>query len=296
MTVFGAAPDVPIPESWMADDQTPAYVFREGDHALIVDRRGRRYLIQLDSAASFHTHTGNFPHTDLIGQDEGTWVTTAQGHNLLAFKPTLADFTREMPRIATVVYPKDLGAIITYGDIFPGAVVLEAGAGSGALTLALLRAVGPGGRVIAYDVRADMLKRTAANVAAIHDGSAHLELKEGDVYEGFEELRLDRVVLDLPEPWHVVSHASEGIVPGGSFVSFLPTVLQVHELTQALRKQRTFDMIETFEIFIRTWTVGGRSIRPSHRMIGHTGFITTARRCSPRPGTDADSSEQAEEN
>jgi tRNA (adenine57-N1/adenine58-N1)-methyltransferase len=278
----------------MADDKTPAYVFREGDHALMVDRKGRRYLIQLKSGASFHTHVGNFPHADLIGQDEGTWVTTGQDHHLLAYKPTLADFTRDMPRIATVVYPKDLGAIITYGDIFPGAVVLEAGAGSGALTLALLRAVGPGGRVIAYDVRADMIERTSSNVASIHGGAVNLELKQGDVYDGFEESQLDRVVLDLPEPWQVVPHASDSLVPGGTFVSFLPTVLQVHELTQGLRKQRTFEMIETFEIFIRTWTVGGRSIRPSHRMIGHTGFITTARRCSPRPGKDDDSSEQAE--
>jgi len=278
----------------MADDQHPAYVFREGDHALIVDRRGRHYLIQLDPSASFHTHVGNFPHADLIGQNEGTWVTTAQGHNLIAFKPSLADFTREMPRIATVIYPKDLGAIITYGDIFPGATVLEAGSGSGVLTLALLRAVGTGGRVISYDLRADMIERTAANVASIHEETPNLELKQGDVYEGFAESGLDRIVLDLPEPWQVVPHASGGLVPGGVFVSFLPTVLQVHELTQALRKQRTFEMIETFEIFIRTWMVGGRSVRPSHRMVGHTGFITTARHCSPRPGAEIDVSPQEE--
>ncbi len=279
----------------MADDQHPTYVFREGDHALIVDRRGRHYLVQLDSSASFHTHVGNFPHADLIGQNEGTWVTTAQGHNLIAFKPSLADFTREMPRIATVVYPKDLGAIITYGDIFPGATVLEAGSGSGALTLALLRAVGARGSVIAYDIRADLIERTAANVASIHEEAPNLELKQGDVYEGFSESGLDRIVLDLPEPWQVVTHASGGLVPGGVFVSFLPTVLQVHELTQALRKQRTFEMIETFEIFIRTWMVGGRSIRPSHRMVGHTGFITTARHCSPRPGAEVDVSDPQEE-
>ena len=171
----------------MDDDQHPAYVFREGDHALIVDRRGRHYLVQLDSSASFHTHVGNFPHADLIGQNEGTWVTTAQGHNLIAFKPSLADFTRDMPRIATVVYPKDIGAIITYGDIFPGATVLEAGSGSGALTLALLRAVGTSGRVIAYDIRADMIERTEANVASIHEEAPNLELKQGDVYEGISE-------------------------------------------------------------------------------------------------------------
>ena len=264
------------------------HTFQEGDHALIVDRRGRRYLVQLDRASTFNSHIGNFPHSDLIGREEGSWVTTALGHNLLAVKPTLADFTREMPRIATVVYPKDLGAIITYGDIFPGATILEAGAGSGAVTIALLRAVGEHGKVTSYDVRADMLERTLANVRAMFPSYANLRLKQGDVYEGFEEDNLDRIVLDLPEPWHVVPHAAESLVPGGVFISFLPTVLQVHELTQALRKQHTFELIETFEILIRTWSVGGRSVRPSHRMIGHTGFITTARRCSPRPATSQD--------
>ena len=269
----------------MAESPHSKHVFHEGDHVLMVDRRGRRYLVRLDRASTFNSHTGHFPHSDLIGREEGSWVTTARGHNLLAVKPTLADFSREMPRIATVVYPKDLGAIINYGDIFPGATVLEAGAGSGAVTMALLRAVGEHGEVITYDLRADMIERTLANVRAMFPTYANLILKRGDVYEGFEEDNLDRIVLDLPEPWHVVPHAAERLVPGGVFLSFLPTVLQVHELTQALRRQHTFELIETFEMLIRTWEVGGRSVRPSHRMIGHTGFITTARRCSPRPAT-----------
>ena len=273
----------------------PRHVFHEGDHALVVDRKGRRYLTQLSATGTFHSHVGRFAHAALIGQEEGTWVTTAQGHNLLAVKPTLADFTREMPRIATVIYPKDLGAIITYGDIFPGAAVLEAGAGSGALTLALLRAVGKIGRVVSYEVRDDMLERAAANVRALFPESPNLTLKKGDVYDGFEEETLDRVVLDLPEPWQVVPHASASLVPGGVFLSFLPTVLQVHELTQGLRAERTFEMIETFEVLIRTWSVGGRSVRPSHRMIGHTGFITTARRCSPRPQPVDDAAGEREE-
>ena len=269
----------------MPCDESARCVFQEGDHALIVDRRGRRYLVRLRLSATFHSHLGAFAHADLIGQDEGTRITTAQGHTLLAVKPTMADFTRQMPRIATVVYPKDLGAIITFGDIFPGARVLEAGTGSGALTIALMRAVGEGGRVTSYDVRPDMIERALDNVSMMVPDHSRLSVKLGDVYQGFEEDRLDRIVLDLPEPWHVVPHASRALVPGGVFLSFLPTVLQFHQLTQALRDERTFDLIETMEVLTRPWAVGERSVRPAHRMVGHTGFITTARRCSPLPAS-----------
>ena len=266
----------------MSDPAGPRYIFREGDHALILDRRGRHYLVLLSASGAFHSHIGNFAHADLIGREEGTRVTTASGHSLLALKPTMAEFSLEMPRIATVVYPKDLGVILVYGDIFSGARVLEAGAGSGAVTMTLMRAVGERGHVFSYDVRADMIERARANVNAMLPGYSNLTISQGDVYEGFEGEDLDRIVLDLPEPWHVVGHASDRLVPGGIFLSFLPTVLQVYELTQALRLQQTFDVIETMEVLMRPWSVSGRSIRPSHRMVGHTGFITTARRCSPR--------------
>ena len=265
----------------MADAETPRYIFRDGDYALILDRKGRRYLVRLRSSKNYQTHLGNLGHDQLIGEKEGTRVATSRGHVLLALKPTMADYTRQMPRIATVVYPKDLAAILTFGDISPGASVLEAGTGSGAVTIALTRAVGDRGRVVSYDVRADMIERAQANVEGMLPAAPQLTIKRGDVYEGFEEDALDRVILDLPEPWHVVPHASAALVPGGIFLSFLPTVLQVHELTQALRAERTFDVIETFEVLLRPWNVGGRSVRPAQRMVSHTGFITTARRCSP---------------
>ena len=258
------------------------YVFSEGEHALVFDRRGRRYLVELERSAVFHTHLGNFSHDELIGEAEGVRVMSSRGHALLAVKPTMADFTRAMPRIATVVYPKDLGAILVYGDIFPGAKVLEAGAGSGAVTIALLRAVGDGGSVVSYDLRADMIERARNNVASIVPNATNLVLKQGDVYEGFEERNLDRIVLDLPEPWRVVPHAAAALAPGAVFLSFLPTVLQVHDLTLSLEENEAFDVIETAEVLMRTWSVGNRSVRPDHRMVGHTGFITTARRCSPR--------------
>ena len=268
------------------NDNAPArHVFHEGDHALIIDRRGRRYLTLLRAGAKFESHLGAFPHDDAIGAEAGSWMTTNRGHVLLAVKPTMADFALDMPRIATVGYPKDLGAILVYGDIFPGARVLEAGCGSGAVTMALLRAVGERGSLVSYDVRQDMIDRTRANVGSmIHDAS-NLTLKLGDVYESIEERELDRIVLDLPEPWHVVPHASEALLPGGIFVSFSPTVLQVHEFVRTLRAARTFDMLETMEVLQRPWNISNRSVRPEHRMVAHTGFITIARKCSPRPAS-----------
>ena len=282
----------------MTAGDTPRYVFKEGDHALIIDRRGRRYLVPLDASKDFHTHLGHFTHADLIGRQEGIRIATSRGHVLLALKPTMADFTRLMPRIATVIYPKDLATIITLGDIFPGARVLEAGTGSGALTIALTRAVGEAGKVFSHDVRADMTRKAAANVGAIMPETPQLTISMGDVYLGIEEQDLDRIILDLPEPWQVVPHARSALVPGGIFLSFLPTVLQVHELVQALMEEGTFDVIETVETLFRPWSVGMRSVRPAHRMVGHTGFITTARKCDalPRPEkTDLDDGLNGEE-
>ena len=273
----------------MGDSSIPIskYVFREGDYALVIDRRGRRYLATIKPSLKFESHLGAFLYDDLIGKEDGTWMVTNRGHHLMVVKPTMADFTVEMPRIATVNYPKDLGAILIYGDIFPGARVVEAGCGSGAMTMTLLRAIGRDGELISYDLRKDMIKRAEENVSVMIPDHPNLTFKLGDINDGIEESDVDRIVLDLPEPWHVVPHAADKLVPGGIFVSFLPTVLQVHELAKALREQRTFEMIETFEVLMRPWTVTGRSVRPSHRMVGHTGFITTSRKCAPRPNTSA---------
>lgn len=276
----------------MTEDTTRQQnVFQEGDHALIVDRRDRQYLVKLTQENRFESHVGNFDLSELIGKPHGSWVTSPSGHRIIAFKPTLADVTLRMPRIATVMYPKDLGAMLVYADIFPGAKVLEAGAGSGATTMTLLRAVGSSGQVISYDTRQDMLDQALENIKMTTPEPGNLTLRLRDIYQGIEDEALDRVVLDLPEPWHVVPHASERLVPGGLFFSFLPTVLQVHDLTSALRAQRTFNLIETMEVLMRPWSVGGRSVRPSHRMVGHTGFITTARKSAARPSGQADTQE-----
>ena len=261
--------------------------FREGEHIQLIDRRGRSYLIEIAPGKRFESHTGNFDTGDLIGQDEGCWVATSRGHWLMAIRPTLTELTLRMPRIATVMYPKDLGAMLIYADLFPGARVLEAGVGSGATTMALLRAVGETGRVYSYDLREDMIEQAWANVASYFDSYDNLEIKQGDVYEDFAEHDLDRVILDLPEPWHVVPRASERLVPGGLFFGFVPTVPQVEELVRALRTARTFGMIETMEIMMRQWNVSGRSVRPSHRMVGHTGFIITARKTDERQPSES---------
>ena len=268
--------------------------FRDGEYVQFLDRRGRSYLVHLTERNLFESHIGNYPARELIGQPEGSWIVTNKGHRLLAVRPTLSDLTLRMPRLATVMYPKDLGAMLTYADVFPGARVLEAGAGSGAFTMALLRAVGDSGRVYSYDVRQDMIDQALANIGRYFERWDNLEMKIGDVYQGIEEDELDRVFLDLPEPWHVTPHASEKLTPGGMLAGFVPTVPQVDEFVRSLRALRTFSMIETLEIMMRQWNVSGRSVRPSHRMVGHTGFIITARLTSPRPtpaGSDENSTQ-----
>ena len=256
--------------------------FADGDLALLVDRRGRRYMLTLSSEKSFHTHMGAVPHADIIGQEAGCRVATSNGHILLAFRPTLGDYILEMPHPSQVVYPKDLGAIIMHGDIFPGARVLEAGVGSGALTLALLRAVGNEGSVVSYEVRQDMVDKARTNINAFIPNPHNFDIKLKDVYLDIDEPELDRIVLDVPEPWHVVPEAARVLTPGGIFLSYLPTVLQIHELQTALVESPNFELMETVEILERPWSVSHRSVRPVHRMVAHTGFITTARKCAAK--------------
>ena len=256
--------------------------FQEGDLALLIDRKGRRYLLTLDMGKTFHTHVGTLPHKEIIGEDQGTWFRTSLGQSLLAIKPTLSDYVLKMPRGSQVIYPKDLGNILVLADIFPGATVVEAGLGSGALTAALLRAVGDKGRVITYEVREDMVEGAMKNVASLVPDTSRHHLKLGDIYEGIQETEVDRIVLDVPEPWHVVPWAGQALSMGGIFLSFLPTVLQIHQLVEALTSDTRFQLIETVEILLRPWSVTHRSVRPAHRMVAHTGFITTARRCAPK--------------
>jgi tRNA (adenine57-N1/adenine58-N1)-methyltransferase len=245
------------------------------------------------SGKRFNSHTGHFELDEVVGLPEGSWVTTSRGNLLLAIRPTMGDYTRLMPRTATVVYPKDLGGIIINGDIFPGATVVEAGCGSGAVTIALMRAVGPDGFVHSFDLRQDMVDRATQNVRDAAGGMANVSIQLGDVSEALAERAksgelADRIVFDMPEPWEIVDQVAEALVPGGILVSFLPTVLQIRDLSEALRTNGRFVQIETTESLVRSWTVANRSVRPDHRMVGHTGFITTARLAQPLPGKPDD--------
>ena len=262
--------------------QSPGNDFREGDLALFLDRKNRKYMVTLVGDQVFHSHLGRLSHDQVIDHSVGGWYRTDRGHTLLAVRPTLADFVLEMPRGPTIIYPKDLGLIVSLCDIYPGATVVEAGLGSGSLTAALLRAVGPAGQVISYEINEAVVSKAQRNIQQILLDTSNLSVKIGDIYLEMDERDVDRVVLDVPEPWQAVPGIGDALVMGGIMLSFLPTILQVHQLVMALQKDTRFQRVETTETLLRTWHVAERSVRPAHRMVGHSGFLTTAVRCQPR--------------
>ncbi|HLN15902.1 MAG TPA: tRNA (adenine-N1)-methyltransferase [Acidimicrobiales bacterium] len=247
---------------------------RAGERVLLVDAKDRRYLLTLVAGSSFHTHAGIVAHDDLIGRLEGSSVAGSTGRSFLVLRPTLADVVVKMPRGAQVIYPKDLGAILLAADIGPGQRVLEAGVGSGALSMVVLRA---GAEVVGYELREDFAARAKANVEAMLGPTVPYRVEVRDVTEGISETGLDRVLLDLPEPWRVVAHAATALRPGGILLAYLPTINQTAQLRAALDDQ-PFGLAETMEVLRRTWHIEPRSVRPDHRMVAHTGFLTTARR------------------
>jgi tRNA (adenine57-N1/adenine58-N1)-methyltransferase len=263
--------------------------FEPGERVLLVDARERRYLVTLRTGGQWHSHLGSVSHEEVIGALEGSELLTSGGSPLLALRPTLADYVLKMRRRAQVVYPKDIGLILVYADIFLGARVVEAGTGSGALTLALARAVGQEGRVISYETRADHLERAAANLEEwyeAHGGKPEgLELRPEDIFAGVPERGIDRMVLDLPEPWRAVEVARECLASGGILCSYMPTIPQVSQTVEAMRAGG-FCLLNTFEGLVRTWNVEGQSVRPDHRMVAHTGFIVTGRKRAGSSGRD----------
>jgi len=258
--------------------------FAEGDPALLVDDRGRHFLLRLEADRTFQYHKGTIPHSDLIGAEDGTWVQSSGGAPLLLLRPRLADFILKMKRGAQVIYPKDLGPIIVYADIGPGMTVLEAGSGSGALTLALARAVGPGGRVVSVERREDHATQARKTIERWHgEVPDNIELRIGDVAEQVAGLRPERIVLDLPEPWHTVDAAAEHQPTGGVLCAYLPTVPQVQTVAERARATGAFAELEIKEFLFRDWNVSGRSVRPEHAMVGHTGFLVFMRRVERTP-------------
>jgi tRNA (adenine57-N1/adenine58-N1)-methyltransferase len=257
--------------------------FAAGDPCLIYDGKGRRYLIELISGREFQYHRGVLPHDEIIGSMEGTRLESSLGMKLVAVRPRLADYTLKMSRKATVVYPKDAGAILMWADIGPGQLVLEAGTGSGALTMALARAVAPGGKVVSVERRSDHHERAVKLIRGFHGEIPEgIDLRVGEVEEVIADVAPDRIVLDVPEPWHSVPLAAEHLSAGGVFCCFLPTVPQCQTVREAINDAGTYLDVMTFEVLMREWSVEGRSVRPEHRMIGHTGFITVARRVAAK--------------
>ncbi|MCP3988691.1 MAG: tRNA (adenine-N1)-methyltransferase [Actinomycetia bacterium] len=251
-----------------------------GELVMLIDHKKRRYLITLEEGREFQSHAGVLPHEVIVGQGEGAEVATTRGQRFRVFRPTLSDYVLSMPRGAQVIYPKDLGPMVLLADIGPGMRVLESGVGSGALSMTMLRA---GAEITGYELREDFAARATNNVKAFLGAQAleryRVELR--NCYDGIDERDLDRVVLDLPEPWNVIPHAEKALRPGGILVSYSPSITQVMQLTKALERAG-FSEISTTEVMNRTWHIDGAAVRPDHRMVAHTGFLTRAR--AVRPG------------
>lgn len=252
--------------------------FTTGDRVQLTDPKGRMHTLVLQPGSTFHTHRGGLCHDDLIGRDEGSVVTSSGGTAYLALRPLLADYVLSMPRGAQVIYPKDSAQIITMGDVFPGARVLEAGAGSGALTCALLRAVGPTGQVYSYEMRPDFADVARRNVVAfLGDEPPEWSLRVGDVAE-CQETGIDRVILDMLAPWEVLDTVARVLVPGGVLIGYVATTPQLSELVEALRARGGFTEPRSWETLVRDWHAEGLAVRPDHRMVAHTAFLVSARR------------------
>lgn len=251
-------------------------VFAAGERALLLDSKKRRYLVELSDDGEFHSHAGFVSHSDIIGQDEGVVVRTAKNAEYVALRPTLEDFVVAMPRGAQVIYPKDLGPICVLGDIGPGMRVFESGVGSGALSITMLRA---GAEIVGYELREDFANRARKNVRSFLGESAldRYDVTITDSYDGIDsdDGPFDRVVLDLPEPWQVAPHAEGVLRPGGVLVAYTPSITQATRIREAL-KGRWIDA-RTIEVLHRGWHIEGQAVRPDHRMVAHTGFLSLAR-------------------
>ncbi|MCL4143830.1 UNVERIFIED_CONTAM: hypothetical protein GTU68_042801 [Idotea baltica] len=251
----------------------------DGDLVLLVDHKQRRYLVRLEEGEEFQTHAGVVPHNELIGRPEGAGVASTRGQKFQAYRPTLSDYILSMKRGAQVIYPKDIGPMLMLADIEPGCRVFESGVGSGALSMAMLRA---GAKITGYELREDFASRATKNVTeflgteVLDNYDVHIR----DAYEGLEHGGFDRVVLDLPEPWKVVPNIGSALRPGGIFVSYSPSITQVMKVRDAL-ELAGFAETSTVEVLNRTWHIEGAAVRPDHRMVAHTGFLTRSRLLAP---------------
>ena len=269
---------VPDDPTWSGVHRGP---LRAGEWVRLTDQKGRRHNICLEPGKRFFSNKGHLDHDELIGRDEGFSVTSSAGGEYLVFRPLLSEFVVSMPRGAAVVYPKDAAQIVAMADVFPGARVVEAGVGSGALTCSLLRAVGPGGHVSSYERRQEFADVAERNVTQFFDGRHPAwELTVGDLVESMseEESTVDRVVLDMLAPWECVDRVAEALVPGGILCAYVATTTQLGRTVETIRAHGGFTEPQPWETLVRDWHVEGLAVRPGHKMIGHTGFLVTARR------------------
>jgi tRNA (adenine57-N1/adenine58-N1)-methyltransferase catalytic subunit len=261
----------------------PAHRLAAGDAIVFVDREGREHMALLTPGRVTDIRGNLIPHDRLIGAPEGLSLRGSQAVVFRVVRATLAQYARSMQRHATIIYPKDTALLVAYGDVFPGATVVEGGYGSGALSLALLRAIGPaslGGRLVTYELRLEAKNRSDKNVRAYLGEQPHHHVKLADIYLGIDERHVDRVILDVPEPWDVVAHAALALCPGGVFAAYVPTTLQLHRLVLALAQSRRFLPAQALETIERPWFVTPQSCRPAQKIIGHTGFLCFARAVS----------------
>lgn len=257
-------------------------VFHIGDRIQLTDPKGKLYSFTIAPGKEWHTHKGWINHDDLVGLPEGSVVSTTAGLKFTAFKPLLADFVLSMPRGATIVYPKDAAMIVGIADIYPGAKVLEAGVGSGALTLSLLRAVGEKGSVHSVERRAEFADNARANVEQYFgELPQQWTLTVGDLQEQEVDATFDRVVLDMLAPWECVATAAQALRPGGVFLAYVATTTQLSATAEALKSDGRFTEPESSETIVRGWHHEGLAVRPQQRMIGHTGFLIMSRRMAP---------------
>lgn len=269
----------------------PKLPFQEGDPFILLDRKQRVYYGVLQAGKQTNIRGDILPHDTIIGRTEAFLLRSQRKIPFWVFRPTFNDHVVNMPRGATVIYPKDLGIILQYADVYPGAKVVEAGHGSGALATALLRAVGPSGQVISYDIRQDFINNARKNLHNFLGAAPNHTVREINIYESFVDTAVDRLILDLPEPWQVVPLAVPHLRPGAMICSYSPTVIQVKSFCEALRQARCFIDVLTLETLLRRWNIDGLSVRPELRMIGHTGFLTFARKVEPPPRSADDTLE-----
>jgi tRNA (adenine57-N1/adenine58-N1)-methyltransferase len=257
---------------------------KDGELLVLTDRKEREYLVRVKAGERFHSHHGFIDYDALIDLPEGCTILSSRGQSFWVFRPTLAQIIMNMPRQAQVIYPKDIGVILMWGDIFPGATVVEIGTGYGALTLALIRAVGPQGGLFSYEVREDFFRAVQQTVSRYFTSYPQWTIHLQDAKNGLQEKNVDRILIDVPEPWEFLAVIKKALRPGGILLCFTANALQVKSLYDGLQAVGGFVLPDTLETLLRPWHVKGLSVRPAHRMTAHTGFITTVRRaCEPNP-------------